>query len=65
MSERWERPAAATASERAELDWLRRVNALLRVENDMLRRIATEYALDRGDAALGGWQDEVGDRQRG
>lgn len=35
-----------TRSERAELDWLRRENHLLRVERAMLLRIATEYALD-------------------
>ncbi|MEV0050892.1 hypothetical protein AB0H34_10410 [Saccharopolyspora shandongensis] len=35
-----------TAAERAELDRLRRENQLLRVEKEMLLRIATEYALD-------------------
>ncbi|MER6992126.1 hypothetical protein ABT337_24650 [Saccharopolyspora hirsuta] len=35
-----------TAAERAELDRLRRENRLLRVEKEMLLRIATEYALD-------------------
>ncbi|MER7014777.1 hypothetical protein ABT324_25395 [Saccharopolyspora sp. NPDC000359] len=36
-----------TSAERAELDRLRRENHLLRVEKEMLLRIATEYALDR------------------
>ncbi|PKW15652.1 hypothetical protein [Saccharopolyspora spinosa] len=36
-----------TSAERAELDRLRRENHLLRVEKEMLLRIATEYALER------------------
>lgn len=44
---------AQHAGAQEELRWLRSENALLRVENDMLRRIATEYALERGDAAVG------------
>lgn len=36
-----------TAAEREELDHLRRENHLLRVEKEMLLRIATEYALDQ------------------
>ncbi|MDA3630280.1 hypothetical protein OU415_32975 [Saccharopolyspora sp. WRP15-2] len=35
-----------TTAEREELDRLRRENRLLRVEKEMLLRIATEYALD-------------------
>ena len=35
-----------TADERAELDWLRRQNKLLRVERDMLLKIAKSYSLD-------------------
>ena len=38
--------SALSADERAELDWLRQENRLLRVEKDMLLRLATEYALD-------------------
>ncbi|WP_188991783.1 hypothetical protein [Saccharopolyspora thermophila] len=36
-----------SAAERAELDWLRRENHLLRVQKEMLLRIATEYALEQ------------------
>ncbi|QUH00622.1 hypothetical protein HUO13_07140 [Saccharopolyspora erythraea] len=36
-----------SVDEREELDWLRRENRLLRVERDMLLKIATEYALER------------------
>ncbi|GAA2774306.1 hypothetical protein [Saccharopolyspora taberi] len=39
--------SALAEDERAELDRLRRENRLLRVEKDMLLRIATEYALER------------------
>ncbi|MFI0466950.1 hypothetical protein ACH347_22960 [Saccharopolyspora sp. 5N102] len=42
-----------TAAERAELDRLRRENQLLRVEKEMLLRIATEYALDVHPAVSG------------
>ncbi|WNV85188.1 hypothetical protein [Umezawaea sp. Da 62-37] len=34
------------AEERAELDWLRTENAFLRVQRDVLTRIATGYAHD-------------------
>ncbi|MFC7345007.1 hypothetical protein [Saccharopolyspora griseoalba] len=37
-----------SASERDELDWLRKENQLLRVEKTMLLRIAAEYAFDAG-----------------
>lgn len=35
-----------SASERGELEWLRKENKLLRTEKEMLLRIATEYALE-------------------
>ncbi|WP_460962615.1 hypothetical protein [Parasphingorhabdus pacifica] len=35
-----------------EVERLRRENRLLRVENEMLRRIATEYALERRDGLI-------------
>jgi len=38
--------AAPQPGERAELDRLRAENALLRVERDILLRVATGYALD-------------------
>ena len=40
-----------SASERDELERLRKENRLLRVEKTMLLRIATEYALDGRPAA--------------
>lgn len=42
-------PAEPAPAEPAavELDRLRRENRLLRIETEMLRRIAMEYALDR------------------
>ena len=40
-----------SASERDELERLRKENRLLRVEKTMLLRIATEYALDDRTAA--------------
>ncbi|MER7081952.1 hypothetical protein SAMN02982929_06885 [Saccharopolyspora kobensis] len=43
-----------TAAEREELDRLRRENHLLRVEKEMLLRIATEYALDQRVPAVSG-----------
>lgn len=47
-----------SGTERDELDWLRQENRLLRVENDMLTRLATEYALERH----GGFGDPEQDR---
>ncbi|MHA6803783.1 hypothetical protein [Salinifilum ghardaiensis] len=47
-AERSERRAPLAADERAELDWLRTENALLRTERDVLLRIATEFAEDAG-----------------
>ncbi|SFS89988.1 hypothetical protein [Saccharopolyspora flava] len=38
---------ALSESERGELDRLRKENRLLRVEKEMLLRIAREYALER------------------
>ena len=35
-----------SGGERAELTWLRAENALLRVQRDILTRIATDYARD-------------------
>lgn len=35
-----------SATERRELEWLRKENRLLRTEKEMLLRIATEYALE-------------------
>ncbi|WP_199740528.1 hypothetical protein [Saccharopolyspora rhizosphaerae] len=35
-----------SASERSELEWLRKENKLLRTEKEVLLRIATEYALE-------------------
>ncbi|GGP75116.1 hypothetical protein [Saccharothrix coeruleofusca] len=35
-----------TDDERAELDWLRAENAFLRVQRDVLMRVASGYALD-------------------
>ncbi|WP_121006890.1 hypothetical protein [Saccharothrix australiensis] len=35
-----------TGEERAELTWLRAENTLLRVQRDILTRIATDYARD-------------------
>ncbi len=53
MSAEREHGARLSPDEHEELSWLRRENTLLRVENDMLRRIATEYALDRSTLAGG------------
>ncbi|MHA6799448.1 GreA/GreB family elongation factor [Bounagaea algeriensis] len=47
-ADRSERRAALAADERAELDWLRTENTLLRTERDALLRIATEFAQDAG-----------------
>ncbi|GAA4614977.1 hypothetical protein [Saccharopolyspora hordei] len=41
-----------TSAEREELHRLRRENHLLRVEKEMLLRIATEYALDRPEPVV-------------
>ncbi|GAA3463835.1 hypothetical protein ACFFSW_35445 [Saccharothrix longispora] len=38
--------AALTDEEREELTWLRAENAFLRVQRDVLTRIATDYAHD-------------------
>ena len=38
--------AALTADERSELEWLRTENTLLRVERDILLRVAVGYAED-------------------
>jgi hypothetical protein len=38
--------APLTDEERAELTWLRAENAFLRVQRDILTRIATDYAHD-------------------
>ncbi|CAM04663.1 hypothetical protein A8924_5809 [Saccharopolyspora erythraea NRRL 2338] len=38
-----------SVDEREELDWLRRENRLLRVERDILLKIATEYTLERAE----------------
>ncbi len=39
-------PPPLTDDERAELLWLRKENTLLRVERDILLRVATGYAND-------------------
>ena len=39
-----------TEDERSELLWLRKENTLLRVERDILLRVATGYAKDAADA---------------
>ncbi|MBA8826048.1 transposase-like protein [Saccharopolyspora lacisalsi] len=49
MSEADDGASRCSGAEWEELDRLRRENRLLRVENEMLTRIATEYALERRD----------------
>ncbi|WP_017976335.1 GreA/GreB family elongation factor [Actinopolyspora halophila] len=47
-STRDDRHGSLVPDERAELDWLRAENTLLRTERDMLLRLATEFARDAG-----------------
>ena len=44
-------PPPLTEDERSELVWLRKENTLLRVERDILLRVATGYANDAANDA--------------